>query len=96
MVSNYLYHDYICMYRMTNGRLEVRIFIYLKEPYHCQVGVIRLMLILLNYGLKHLKRRCYTYTFHVNPLTHVDALSSTTFYLFLTTLYVTLIVIHFG
>ena len=38
------------------------------------------MLILLNYGLKLLKRRWYTYTFHVNPLTHLDALSSKTFY----------------
>ena len=27
-----------------------------------------------------LKRRWYTYTFHVNPLTHVDALSSITFH----------------
>ena len=31
------------------------------------------MLILLNYGVKLLKRRWYTYIFHVNPLTHGDA-----------------------
>ena len=28
---------YVCMFRMTNGRLEVRIFSYLREPYHCQL-----------------------------------------------------------
>ena len=41
---------------------------------------IQPMLILLNYRSKHLKRRWYIYTFQVNPLTHCDALSSTTFY----------------
>ena len=26
---------YVCVYRMTNGMLEVRIFFYLREPYYC-------------------------------------------------------------
>ena len=26
----------LCIYRMTIGRLEVRTFFYLREPYHCQ------------------------------------------------------------
>ena len=29
--------SYLCMYRMTIGRLEVRIFFYLREAYHCQL-----------------------------------------------------------
>ena len=71
---------YVCMYRMTNQRLEVRIFFSFKRPIPLSFEIIRPMLILLNYGLKLLKRRWYTHTFHVNPLTHVDALSSITFY----------------
>ena len=49
----------LCMYRMTIGRLEVRIFFIqdniLAIP--LPVEIIRPMLILANYGLKHLKRR---------------------------------------
>ena len=47
---------YIRMYRMTNGRLEVRIFLF-KRTILLPVEVIRPMFILLNYRLKHLKRR---------------------------------------
>ena len=27
----------LCMYRMINGRLEIRIFFYLREPYYCRL-----------------------------------------------------------
>ena len=33
---NCMLFRYVCMYRMTNGRLEVRTF-FLREPYHCQL-----------------------------------------------------------
>ena len=54
--------------------------IYTVGPLILPVEIIQPMLILLNYRSKHLKRRWYIYTFQVNPLTHCDALSSTTFY----------------
>ena len=47
-------------YKMTNGRLEVRIFFLFKRTISLPVKVIRPMLILLNCSLKHLKRRWYT------------------------------------
>ena len=69
---------YVCMFQTTIDRLEVRISLF-KRTIPLPVKMIHLMLILLNYYLKHLKRRRYAYAFHVNPLTHVDALSSITF-----------------
>ena len=54
MVWMYLYDVYVCMYRMTNGRLEVRIFFF-NRSIPMPVEVISLMLILRNYRLKHLK-----------------------------------------
>ena len=74
MVWMYLY-VYVSTYRMTHGKLEVRIFILFKRTKSLPVEVINRMLILLNYRLKHLKRRWYTYTFYVNALTHVNTLS---------------------
>ena len=47
----------LCMYRMTIGRLEVRIFFLFERTIPLPVQIIRPMLILPNYGLKHLKRR---------------------------------------
>ena len=51
-----------------------------KRTIPLPVEVIRAILILLKYRLKLVERWWYTYTFHVNPLTHVDALSSIKFY----------------
>ena len=42
----------VCMYRMTNGRLEVRIFFLFKRTIPLPVEVIRPILILLNYRLR--------------------------------------------
>ena len=65
MVWMYLYDVYVCMYRMTNGRLEVRIFFYLflfKRTILLPVEVLCPMLIVLNYRLMLLERRSHTYT----------------------------------
>ena len=80
MVWMYLYDVYVCMYRMNNGRFEVKHFFLFKRAILLPVKVIRPMLILLNYRFKLFEHRWYTYTFHFNLLTHVDTLSSTTFY----------------
>ena len=79
MVWMYLYVVYVCMYRMTNCKLEVRIFLF-KRTIQLLVEITRPMLISLNYRLKLLKRQWYTYTSHVNPLTYRNALPSIAFY----------------
>ena len=37
IVCMYLYDVYVFMYRMTNGRFEVRICFYLRESHHCRL-----------------------------------------------------------
>ena len=69
---------YLCIEWLMAGLREI--FFLFKRTIPFPVEIIHPMLILLNYGLKLLKRRWYTYTFHVNSLTHVHALSSVTFY----------------